>query len=201
MRAQALSVVALAAALVAGGARAQPVGRLDVGAPAPAFSLRGADSASHRLADFAGKVVVLEWTSPVCPFTAAKYRKGAIQALQSKALTLGAAWLSIDTAAPGRPGHLTAAAARARLARLHARVTAFLFDETGSAGRSYGAKVTPSFFIVGKDGRLAFEGAMDDETPLKGRSPNYVADALDDLAAGRTVRVAEARPYGCAVEY
>jgi peroxiredoxin len=200
MRAPALSVVALAAALAAGSAGAQPVKRLDIGATAPAFSLPGADGDSHHLADFAGQVVVLEWTSPVCPFTTAKYRSGAIQALQRLATSQGAVWLSVDTAAPGRPGHLTAPAARARIARLHARPTAFLFDEAGSVGRAYGAKVTPSFFIVGRDGTLAYEGAMDEEAP-RGPNANYVAAALDQLHGGAPVTVKETRPYGCALEY
>jgi hypothetical protein len=198
---QALALAALGLALAA-SALAQPLGRLDPGATAPGFSAAGADGRRHALADYAGRILVLEWTSPVCPYTAAKYRSGAIQGLQREARRVGAAWLTIDTAPPGRPGHLTPAAARARIARLGANPSAFLFDETGSVGRLYGAKVTPSFFIIGRNGRLAFEGAMDDEEPSKTGAPrNYVAEALQDLAAGQSVRTPEAPVYGCAVEY
>ena len=196
------AAVALAAGILAGPTGAQPLGHVDAGARAPAFSAAGADGRRHALTDFTGRIVVLEWTSPVCPYTAARYRNGAIQALQRKALSLGAAWLSIDTAGPGRPGYLTPAAARARLARTGARVTAFLFDEDGAIGRLYGAKVTPSFFVIGRDGKLAYQGAMDDEAaPATARPRNYVGEALDDLAASRPVRTAEAPAYGCALEY
>ena len=178
------------------------MGRIEIGQHAPAFTLEGADGKSHRLADYAGKIVVLEWTSPVCPYSQMKYASGAMQALQAKARADGDIWLSIDTAAAGRPGYLTPGAATARVRRLHATVTAFLADKDGTVGRLYGARVTPSFFIIARDGKLAYQGAMDDgpETDdLNGR--NHVRDALGDLAAGRPVHTTEARPYGCAVEY
>jgi peroxiredoxin len=176
--------------------------RVDIGRPAPLFSARGADGRPHRLADYAGKVVVLEWTSPVCPYTEIKYKSGAMQALQRQARRMGAAWLSIDTAAADRLGYLSPKAAKARIRATHSVVTAFLSDPAGKIGRAYGAKTTPTLYIIGKDGRLAYQGALDDDpssADFKGKT--YVRDALDDLAAGRPVRVAESRTYGCAVEY
>ncbi len=178
------------------------VGRVEITQPGPNFALTGADGRLHRLSDYAGKVVVLEWTSPVCPYTELKYKSNAMQRLQARARRVGAVWLSIDTAAPDRPGYLSSAAAKIRIARLHATVSAFLSDPDGKVGRLYGAKVTPTVFILGKDGKLAYQGAMDDgpdSDDLKGR--NYIREALDDLAAGRPVRTVETRPYGCAVEY
>ncbi|MDP9102788.1 MAG: redoxin domain-containing protein [Pseudomonadota bacterium] len=176
--------------------------RVDIGRPAPLFSARGADGRPHRLADYAGKVVVLEWTSPVCPYTEIKYKSGAMQALQRQARRMGAVWLSIDTAAADRPGYLSPKAAKAGIRATHAVVTAFLSDPDGKIGRAYGAKTTPTLYIIGKDGRLAYQGALDDDpssADFKGKT--YVQDALDDLAVGKPVRVAESRTYGCAVEY
>jgi peroxiredoxin len=178
------------------------VGRVEVGQAAPPFALTGADGGLHRLSDYAGRVVVLEWTSPVCPYTELKYKSGAMQRLQAQARRDGAVWLSIDTAAPDRPGYLSPKAAKARIASLHATVSAFLSDPGGKVGRLYGAKVTPTFFILGKDGRLAYQGAMDDgpdSDDLRGR--NYVHDALDALSTGRPVSISETHTYGCAVEY
>jgi peroxiredoxin len=197
-------VALFAWALLAAPVSAQPlpVGRLEIGAHAPGFTLSGADGRPHALSDYAGRIVVLEWTSPVCPYTAMKYRSGAVQTLQRRALKAGAAWLAIDTAAPGRPGHLTPVAATARIHRLHARVSAFLFDEDGAVGRLYGAKVTPSFFVIGRDGDLAYQGDLDPEPgDVAAPARNDLKAALDALAAGRPVRLAETRPYGCAVEY
>ena len=201
-RAASIVSIALAGFGLAGFAHATGLGRVDVGARAPQFTAKGADGKQHSLRDYAGKLVVLEWTNPVCPFTAIKYKSGAMQALQRYAAARQIVWLSIDTAAPGKAGYLTPAAARARLAQTHATVTAFLFDVDGSIARSYGAKTTPSFFVVNRDGKLAYEGAMNDQVFADDVSGSeYVKTALDDLIAGRRVQKTETQPQGCAVEY
>lgn len=182
--------------------QATGLSHVEVGAQAPPFTAQGADGKRHSLRDYAGKLVVLEWTSPVCPFTAVKYKSGAMQALQRYASSRQIVWLSIDTAAPDKAGYLTPAQARARVAEMHATVTGFLFDVDGKIARSYGAKTTPSFFVVNRDGKLAYEGAMDDQVfadDSAGRE--YVKSALDDLVAGRRVQKAETQPQGCAIEY
>ena len=49
---------ALGSMLFAGGASA---GELNVGDPAPDFTLQGTDGKTHHLADLKGKTVVLAW--------------------------------------------------------------------------------------------------------------------------------------------
>jgi hypothetical protein len=196
--------LALAAAIAAPNATfaVEPLHYVDIGQTAPGFSALGADGKRHSLSDYAGKVVVLEWTSPACQFTAAKYKSGTMQALQRRAAKDGFVWLSVDTGRPGKPSYLTPAQARARVAKLKAKVTGFLFDIDGKIGRAYGAKTTPSFFIIGKDGKLAYQGAIDDDWGGPGtKGKKYVADALDDLAAGRAVRTPKTRQWGCEVNY
>ncbi|MDP9087923.1 MAG: redoxin domain-containing protein [Pseudomonadota bacterium] len=184
------------------GARAQGLDHLNIGAPSPAFSAQGADGKLHRLRDYAGRIVVLEWTSPVCPFTAVKYKNGAMQALQRYAAAHDIVWLSIDTAAPDKAGYLSAVAARARVAQTAAMITAFLFDHDGSIARRYGAKTTPSFFVVDRNGRLAYQGAMDDQIFAdQDTGREYLKSALADLRAGRRVADPETQPQGCAIEY
>ena len=100
--------------LTAGEARAD-LARLETGSLAPGFSAPGSDGSSHALSDFAGRVVVLEWTSPVCPYTELKYRRGLMQAIQKRARAAGAVWLAINTSPPGRAGDLTQGADKARL--------------------------------------------------------------------------------------
>jgi peroxiredoxin len=192
----------LALAVCAGAARAEGLDRVNVGTASPAFSAKGADGKLHRLRDYAGKIVVLEWTSPVCPFTAVKYKNGAMQALQHYAAAHDIVWLSIDTAAPDKAGYLSAVAARTRIAQTGAMVTAFLFDPDGRIARSYGAKTTPSFFVVDRDGKLAYEGAMDDQVFAdQDAGREYMKSALTDLLAGRRVADPETQPQGCAIEY
>jgi peroxiredoxin len=201
---RAASIISIAAAAIglAGFTQATGLSRVDVGAPAPQFTAKGADGKQHGLQDYAGKLVVLEWTNPVCPFTAVKYKSGAMQALQRYAAARQIVWLSIDTAAPDKAGYLTPSAARARLAQTHATVTAFLFDVDGNIARSYGAKTTPSFFVVNRDGKLAYQGAMNDQVFADDvTGSEYVKTALDELIAGRRVQKTETQPQGCAIEY
>lgn len=192
-----------AATLAAPAALAQPLQRVEIGAAAPDFTLPSASGRRLRLSSLRGRPVVLEWTNPVCPFTARKYARGALPALQREAARRGFAWLCIDTAAASRPGHLTPAAARARVAAEGMTVTAFLLDEDGRVGRLYGARTTPSAYLVGADGRLLHQGAVDDD-PYAEDGPGalaYLRQAIDDVAARRPVRRPETRPYGCPVEY
>jgi peroxiredoxin len=200
-RAAFISIVAAGVSLC-NDTYATGLSRVNPGAPAPTFTAKGADGKHHSLRDYAGKLVVLEWTNPVCPFTAVKYKSGAMQALQRYAASQNVVWLSIDTAAPDKAGYLTAAAARARIGQTHATVTAFLFDLDGHIARSYGAKTTPSFFIVDRDGKLAYQGAMDDQVFAdQGLGHEYMKSALSDLLAGHRVKDPETQPQGCAIEY
>jgi peroxiredoxin len=202
--ARAAAFISLAAASFGAWSYANATGlsRVNVGAQAPLFTAPGADGKPHSLRDYAGKLVVLEWTNPVCPFTAVKYKSGAMQALQHYAESQHIIWLSIDTAAPDRSGYLTASAARARVAQTHAAVTAFLFDVDGKIARSYGAKTTPSFFVIDRNGKLAYQGAMDDQVFAdQGQGREYMRSALDDLLAGRPLKYSETQPQGCAIEY
>jgi len=74
-RAASIISIAVAGFGLAGFAHAAGLDRVDVGAQAPQFAARGADGKQHSLRDYAGKLVVLEWTNPVCPFTAVKKGK------------------------------------------------------------------------------------------------------------------------------
>ena len=125
-----------------------------------------------------------------------------MQALQRYAAARQIVWLSIDTAAPDKAGYLTPAAARARIAQTRATVSAFLFDVDGSIARSYGAKTTPSFFVIDRDGKLAYEGAMDDQVFAdQDTGHEHMKSALNDLVTGRRVQHPETTPQGCAIEY
>lgn len=178
------------------------LGRVEVGAPAPDRPLMGADEHPHRLSDYRGKTVILEWTSPVCPYTANKYRRGLMQAIQRRAARQGAVWLSIDTSSPGKPGFLTPMQAKARIKATGAVVTGFLFDPGGVFARPYGIRTTPSMVMIDGQGRVIYQGALDqvpEQTRPDGR--DYISAALNDLRAGRAIRIPETRAYGCAVEY
>ena len=171
---------------------------------APAFSLKDADGATRTLAEFRGKVVVLEWINEGCPYVK-KHYTGNMQALQKAAVADGVVWLSVCSSAPGQQGHVDGAGAKRFIADKGAAPTAFLLDPTGVAGKAWGAKTTPHMYIVDKAGQLVYQGGIDDRPTANvadiAGATNYVKAALADLKAGRPVKVAFSKPYGCAVKY
>src|ERR1700759_1923135 len=92
-----------------------------IGQPAPDFTLTDSNGASHSLADYKGKIVVLEWNNPECPFVKKHYSSGNIPKQQMEATTNGVVWLVINSAAAGKQGHVDGTAANGFIAQYHAR--------------------------------------------------------------------------------
>lgn len=182
-----------------------PPDALTLGGPAPAFDAIDTSGKRRTLAEFLGKVVVLEWTSPSCPFVGAQYNSGGMQATQRWSAERGVVWLSVLSTHPTRPDHLTPAKAQAFNKERAAAPAALLMDDSGDMGRAYGARTTPHMFVIAKDGTLAYLGAIDDRPSFfkaqVAGAHNYVRAAVEDLLAGRKVDTPSTRPYGCSVGY
>src|SRR5215207_3053720 len=67
-----------------------------VGQAAPGFSAPDTTGKTRNLSDYKGKLVVLEWTNPGCPFVR-KHYSGNMQALQREFTAKGVVWLSINS--------------------------------------------------------------------------------------------------------
>lgn len=176
-----------------------------VAGSAPSFDVVDTANRRRSLAEFAGKTLVLEWTSPSCPFVAAQYDSGSMQELQTWATGRGVVWLSVLSTHRSRSDYLSADRAAEFVRARKLASTALLLDSSGAMGRAYGARTTPHMFVVAPGGALAYQGAIDsrsttDPSVVRG-SRNFVRAALDDLAAGRPVATPSTRPYGCSVGY
>lgn len=198
----ALAALVATVVIAAGAVRAHPI----PGAPAPAFSATDIDGHPVRLADFRGRIVVLEWTNHLCPYTRKHYDSGNMQRLQREATEkYGAVWIQIISSAPGKQGYVTAEEARRLNAERGAYVTHVLRDPEGRLGRLYHARTTPHMFVIAPDGTLAYMGAIDDRPTADpadiAGARNHVREALAAVAAGRPVPEPSTRPYGCTVKY
>ena len=192
-------------ALVAAFAFTLTVLAARVGDPAPDFTGRDTHGQTHKLSDYRGKFVVLEWTNNGCPFTQKHYNSGNMQSLQKEWTAKGVVWLTILSSAPGEQGYMTAADENAYMSKVHADPTAAILDPTGAIGREYSARTTPHMFVIDPSGKLIYAGAIDDHpTPdpedIKS-SKNYVSEALTEAMAGKPVAISSTRPYGCSVKY
>lgn len=78
----------------------------EIGEPAPEFSLTAIDGTRHTLSQYRGKVVVIEWTNPGCPYVVDTHSPGgALDGLAAKEVAAGVVWLAINSSAPGKQGH------------------------------------------------------------------------------------------------
>ena len=163
---------------------------------APDFALSDQNGATVKLADYKGKIVVLEWTNPDCPFVKRHYRAGTMKSLAQQYGAKGVVWLAINSS------HFWTATKAQTWSKEVALPYPLLDDSSGTVGKSYGAKTTPHMFIVGKDGAIAYRGAIDDDADGESESPhNYIKTALDELLSGGVVSTPETKPYGCSVKY
>src|SRR5437588_1120293 len=66
-----------------------------VGATAPSFSLQDTSGKTQSLADYKGKITVLEWINPDCPFVQRHYKLKTMTSLADK--NKDVTWLAIAT--------------------------------------------------------------------------------------------------------
>ena len=177
----------------------------EVGQPAPEFTAKNLKGESVSLADFKDKVVVLEWVNFDCPFVKKHYASGNLPKLQQHYTAKGVVWLTINSSADGKQGHYEPAKMAERAAKEGNKASHFLMDTDGKVGKAYAAKVTPHMFIIGKDGVLRYDGAIDSKAstdPADVESADKLfASALDAVLAGKEAANAKNKPYGCGVKY
>lgn len=176
-----------------------------VGEPAPDFTLSDSNGKTHALSQYKGKIVVLEWNNPKCPFVGKHYGSGNMQKQQAEATAAGAIWLTINSSASGTQGDVDGAAANAYVTKVSGKQTAYLLDPSGKVGHLYGARTTPHMYVIDKTGVLRYMGGIDSikstDKDDVAKATQYVPQALSELAAGKTVGMPLAEPYGCSVEY
>jgi peroxiredoxin len=176
-----------------------------VGSPAPDFTLPDLDGKSVSLSQYRGKVVVLEWFNPGCPFVRASHTGGSLKGLAAKHASEGVVWLAINSGGPGKQG--AGVEANRQALTQFGMQHPVLIDESGSVGQLYGAERTPHMYVVNAEGVLVYRGAIDNSPDGEGQSPeggklvNYVESAIGAVRTGAKVSPAETKPYGCGVKY
>jgi peroxiredoxin len=184
---------------------AQAESGASIGKPAPDFELRDLDGKTVKLSSFKGKVVVLEWFNPGCPFVKASHGKGSLKTAAADASKKGVVWLAVNSAAEGKQGY--GVEANRTGAKTFGLSHPILLDEKGEVGHAYGATNTPHIFVIDEKGVLVYRGAPDNspdgegESPTGGKLVSYVDAALTDLAAKKPLGIGETKAYGCSVKY
>jgi peroxiredoxin len=177
----------------------------EIGEPAPDFTAKNVQGESVSLADFKGKVVVLEWANFDCPFVKKHYASGNMPKLQEQYAAKDVVWLTINSSAEGNQGYHEPSKMSEVADKQGNKATHFLMDTDGKVGKAYDAKVTPHMFIISADGKLAYNGAMDSKATTDAAdvatADKLFVNALDAVLAGKEVPNAKNKPYGCGVKY
>jgi alkyl hydroperoxide reductase subunit AhpC len=177
----------------------------EIGEKAPDFTATNTKGEKVSLADFKDKVVVLEWLNFGCPFVVKHYSSKNMQKLQSDYTAKDVVWLTVNSSAEGKQGHMEPSELGEKAAAEGSKATHVLVDTDGTVGKAYGAKVTPHMMIISKDGKLAYSGAIDSKptteaADIEGADPLF-SNALDSVLGGKEVANAKNEPYGCGVKY
>jgi peroxiredoxin len=172
---------------------------LAIGAAGPAFEgLIATDGTTVGFSSVADReVVVLIFSSNRCP-TAKAYAE-RMNALQRDYGPRGVQLLAINSNDP----HLYPDESPARMverAREDGYTFPYLFDEGQRVARAYGPRCTFHVFVLDRDRCVRYTGRFDDSRlPGTVTTPD-LRNALDDVLAGRQVRIAETRAFGCSLD-
>jgi len=169
---------------------------LAVGAAVPDFALMDEAGKEHKLSQYAGKAVVLEWTNPDCPYVQRHYKSDTMEKLAKELGTKEVVWLAVNSTSSNKPADRLAWRAEPGFEY------ATLQDTDGKLGKMFGAKTTPHMYVLDASHNLRYAGAIDDDARgSKDKPLNYVASAAQKLFAGATPDPSSTAPYGCSVKY
>jgi hypothetical protein len=161
-----------------------------LGEPTPEFSLPDLEGRIHRLDDYRGRILILNFWSADCQ---------VCTRVDSRLFSLLPAW--------GEQVRLVTLAANLNepMALLHQvaierGLVPILLAGGSGLMEEYSVQTTPHLFVLDAEGRLCYQGAFDDVTyRSRCASRYYIQEAITALLAGRRPTVMSANPYGCAL--
>jgi len=175
--------------------------KLRIGDTAPDFTLPATDRQTYNLQDAFknARAVAVVFTCNHCPY--AQAWEDRINAITRDYASQGVRLLAISSnnALAYPADSFENMAKRAREKHF---VFPYLYDESQSVARSYGAERTPELFIFDATKTLRYHGAPDDnyedEHAVK---HHYAREALDAILAEREPALPETKPVGCTIKW
>ena len=169
---------------------------LSVGDAAPAWAdLDGTDGKKHSLADLKDKdVVVVVFTCNSCP-VAVGYEDRIVAFANKHADRVAVVAINVNTGKDDQLPEMTKRAAKKKFP------FPYLYDPTQEIARKYGANYTPEFFVLDKDRKVAYLGAMDDRSPPAAAGTVFLDDAVEAALAGKKPATAETLARGCRIKF
>ena len=173
---------------------------LPIGSKAPDFKLPATDGKTYSLNDFKdSKALVVFFTCNHCPFvtgsnvvtraTALKYGDHGVR-------FVGINSNSKKTHPDDDFPHMVTTMEKEKFP------WAYLYDESQSVAKAYGALRTPHFYVFDKDRKLVYTGrGVDTPRDTSKMTVNDLDNALADLTSGKPIRKPLTNPIGCNVKW
>jgi len=173
--------------------------KLNIGDTAPIWKeLPGTDGKNHALADLAKKeVVVVIFTCNSCP-VAVDYEERIIALAKKHGGTDSkVAFVAINVnKIPADSLDMMKDRAKDRGFNFP-----YLFDASQKIARDFGATYTPEFFVLDKERKVAYMGALDDRNKASDAKVNYLDAAISALLSGKKPSPQETLARGCRIRF
>lgn len=172
---------------------------LSVGDAAPAWAdLEGTDGKKHALADLKDKdVVVVVFTCNSCP-VAVGYEDRILGFAKQHAgpdAKVAVVAINVNTIKEDQLPEMAKRAAKKKFS------FPYLYDPTQEIARKYGANYTPEFFVLNKERKVVYMGAMDDKSPPADASVSHLEAAVKAALEGKTAETSETLGRGCKIRF
>ena len=173
--------------------------KLNIGDPAPAWKdLPGTDDKTHSLAELKDKdVVLVVFTCNSCPIAVA-YEDRLIAFAKKHAGPdgkLAVVAINVNTVEADKLPKMK------EKAKARGFEFAYLYDESQQIAKDYGATYTPEFFVLNKERKIVYMGAMDDTSTAANVKVNYLEPAVQAALKGEKASTGETLARGCLIKY
>ena len=173
---------------------------LSPGSKARGFSLKATDGKVYSLKDFAdAKVLVIFFTCNHCPYVTGSdevTRKTA-----EKFAAQGVKFVGINS----NSRHTYEEDSFENMVKRMEQYKfpwVYLYDDTQTIARAYGALRTPHFFVFNEERKLVYTGrGVDNPRDTSKMTVNDLENALEELLAGKEITTAATNPIGCNVKW
>lgn len=171
----------------------------EVGDTATDFKLKNVDGKMVSLSDFSSaKGFIIAFDCNTCPMS--KQYNERIKALNDKYASKGFPLIAINPNSP----ELSSGESfdeMVKYAKKKGYAFPYLYDESQETVKAYGPTNTPHVFVLTKDLKVAYIGAIDNNSrSAEKASVKYVEDAVDALLAGKTIATPKTKAVGCSVK-
>ena len=160
----------------------------------------------YKLSSYAGKIVVLEWYNPDCPYSGKEsgqsvHKRGTVKRTHdavAKSDTEVVYLLVNSTSNAPKDAVVKRSKESQKQWKLKSPI---LIDYGGEVGQMYGARTTPHMYVINGDGVLIYQGAYTDSRRGGEEETNYVLGAVMSANKGESCEPASTRPWCCGVKY